>query len=78
MLILDARQAYIKGLILHLAHEETEQNEIALMLERSLFLTDLRFHDVRHEATSRLAEAFPLHELTRVTGNQDTRMLMRY
>ncbi|MOA58035.1 Phage integrase family protein [compost metagenome] len=48
------------------------------MLERDLFLTGLRFHDLRHEATSRLAETFPLHELTRITGHQDTRMLMRY
>ncbi|VVD78278.1 integrase [Pandoraea communis] len=25
------------------------------------FLTDLRFHDLRHEATSRLASIFPMH-----------------
>ncbi|MCA8137823.1 site-specific integrase [Burkholderia cepacia] len=42
------------------------------------FLTDLRFHDLRHEATSRLAETFPLHELTKITGHRDPRMLMRY
>lgn len=42
------------------------------------FLTDLRFHDLRHEATSRLAEIFPLHELTKITGHKDPRMLMRY
>lgn len=42
------------------------------------FLVDLRFHDLRHEATSRLAEVFPLHELTRITGHKDPRMLMRY
>lgn len=44
----------------------------------SSFLVDLRFHDLRHEATSRLAEIFPLHELTRITGHKDPRMLMRY
>ncbi|MCY1555644.1 hypothetical protein D9M68_923230 [compost metagenome] len=54
------------------------QEEIAPLLERDIFLADLRFHDLRHEATSRLAETFPLHELTRITGHQDTRMLMRY
>lgn len=43
-----------------------------------IFLADLRFHDLRHEATSRLAEIFPLHELTRITGHKDPRMLMRY
>ena len=42
------------------------------------YLTDLRFHDLRHEATSRLAEIFPLHELTKITGHKDPRMLMRY
>lgn len=41
-------------------------------------LPDLRFHNLRHEATSRLAEIFPLHELTKIKGHQDTRMLMRY
>lgn len=42
------------------------------------FLTDVRFHDLRHEATSRLAAIFPLHELTKITGHIDPRMLMRY
>lgn len=42
------------------------------------FLEDLTFHDLRHEATSRLAEKLQLHELMRVTGHKDTRMLARY
>jgi integrase len=42
------------------------------------FLTDLRFHDLRHEATTRLASIFPMHELTKITGHKDPRMLMRY
>jgi len=42
------------------------------------FLTDLRFHDLRHEATSRLASIFPMHELTEITGHKETHMLMRY
>ncbi|MFM0428455.1 site-specific integrase [Paraburkholderia aspalathi] len=42
------------------------------------FLTDLRFHDLRHEAASRLASIFPMHELTKITGHKDPRMLMRY
>ena len=53
----------------------------SMMLKRistDPFLMDLRFHDLRHEATSRLAEIFPLHELTKITGHQDTRMLIRY
>lgn len=42
------------------------------------FLVDLRFHDLRHEATSLLAAIFPMHELTKITGHKDPRMLMRY
>jgi integrase len=42
------------------------------------FLADFTFHDLRHEAISRLAEKLQLHELMRVTGHKDTRMLVRY
>jgi integrase len=42
-------------------------------------LSDLRFHDLRHEATSRLATRLPnLVELAAVTGHRDLRMLARY
>lgn len=42
-------------------------------------LLDLRFHDLRHEATSRLADKLPnLIELAAVTGHKDLRMLKRY
>lgn len=41
-------------------------------------LVDLTFHDLRHEATSRLASIFPLHDLAKVTGHRDPKMLMRY
>ncbi len=42
-------------------------------------LTNLRFHDLRHEATSHLAEKLPnLVELAAVTGHKDLRMLQRY
>ncbi|MFX1695862.1 site-specific integrase [Paraburkholderia sp. A1RO-5] len=50
----------------------------AQLLPDGKFLTDLRFHDLRHEATSRLASIFPMHELTKITGHKDPRMLMRY
>lgn len=42
------------------------------------FLVDLRFHDLRHEAASRMAAVYQLHELAKVTGHKDPRMLMRY
>lgn len=41
-------------------------------------IEDLHFHDLRHEATSRLADKLAMHELMKVTGHKDTRMLARY
>lgn len=41
-------------------------------------LVDLHFHDLRHEATSRLAEKLQMHELMKVTGHKSSRMLSRY
>lgn len=47
-------------------------------IEADPLLTDLRFHDLRHEATSRLASKLAMHELMKVTGHKDGRMLARY
>lgn len=44
----------------------------------STFMLDLKFHDLRHEATSRLAEIFEIHELMKITDHRSTRMLSRY
>ncbi|HRE17998.1 MAG TPA: site-specific integrase [Rhodocyclaceae bacterium] len=42
-------------------------------------LLNLRFHDLRHEATSRIAEKLDnILELSAVTGHKDVRMLKRY
>lgn len=51
---------------------------VAAELEQDTLLCDLHFHDLRHEATSRLAEMFQLHELMKITGHGDSRMLSRY
>ncbi len=42
------------------------------------YFRDLRFHDFRHEGTSRLARVYEMHELAKITGHSDTRMLLRY
>lgn len=42
------------------------------------YFVDLRLHDLRHEATSILADVFQAPALAKVTGHRDTRMLMRY
>lgn len=42
-------------------------------------LEDFRFHDLRHTATSRLAQRIPnVVELSRITGHSDLKMLSRY
>jgi integrase len=42
-------------------------------------LEDLTYHDLRHEATSRLARIFPNPlDLMRVTGHKDLKSLSRY
>ena len=41
-------------------------------------LQNLTFHDLRHEATSRLAGKLAMHELMKVTGHASSRMVSRY
>ncbi|WP_051881669.1 site-specific integrase [Parvularcula oceani] len=46
---------------------------------QALGIEDLHFHDLRHEATSRLFEAdLPLEKVALVTGHKDWKMLRRY
>lgn len=45
---------------------------------RPEYFVDLRLHDLRHEATSRLAEVYEAHTLAKVTGHKDLRQLLRY
>jgi integrase len=50
-----------------------------LRLCRRLNINNLHFHDLRHEATSRLFEkGLNPVEVATITGHKDTRMLMRY
>jgi len=41
-------------------------------------IANLKFHDLRHEATTRLGERLAMHELQRVTGHKTLAMLSRY
>jgi len=61
----------------------TNANSVKLAFRRALErarCTDLRLHDLRHEATSRLFERTTLREteIGYVTGHTDARMLQRY
>jgi integrase len=51
---------------------------LAKIEAESSFLRGLTFHDLRHEATSRLADKLAMHELMKVTGHKSSRMLGRY
>lgn len=50
----------------------------AALQSKDQTLLDLHFHDLRHEATSRLAEKLQMHELMKVTGHKSSSMLARY
>ena len=41
-------------------------------------IEDLKFHDLRHEACSRMADKFHMHELMKITGHKSAAMLARY
>ncbi len=41
-------------------------------------LKNVTLHDLRHEATSRLADKLQAHELAKVTGHLDMKMVLRY
>lgn len=74
--------------ILETLPEETEKvfsttgNSIRMAFDRVLIradLDDFRFHDLRHEATSRLFEkGFNIMEVSSITGHKDLSMLKRY
>jgi integrase len=41
-------------------------------------IEDLKFHDLRHEATTRICKRLPMREAMRVVGQKTPSMLMRY
>jgi integrase len=52
---------------------------LAALEKRDMFLLDLRFHDLRHEATSRLFEkGLGIMEVASMTGHKSLSMLKRY
>jgi len=60
---------------------DTTDNAIKLAFIRvckKADIQDLRFHDLRHEATSRLADLYPMLELSEITGHRTLQMLKRY
>lgn len=71
------KQSYARA-VARARREYMKECEAAGIEPKPGFLEDLTFHDLRHEATSRLAEKLAMHELMKVTGHKDARMLARY
>lgn len=74
--ILEALPRNISGRVFDTS--ETAVTEGFQRVAKRAGIPDFRFHDLRHEATSRLAERLQMHELGKVTGHKSPRMLMRY
>lgn len=74
--VLESLPRNISGVVF--ATSETAITEGFQRAVKRAGIPDFRFHDLRHEATSRLAETFQMHELGKVTGHKSPRMLMRY
>ena len=74
--ILEGLPRSIDGLVFPLTPEAVKQawNRV----RTSAALPDLHLHDLRHEATSRLAERLNVLELAAITGHRDLKMLQRY
>jgi len=60
----------------------TSDNAVSMTFRRACRragIEDLRFHDLRHEATSRIAERVTdVHTLAKITGHKSLQMLQRY
>lgn len=71
--------AEMRALIYHKRQPQPETVELLAEIDASnKMLVDLHFHDLRHEATSRLAEKLEMHELMKVTGHKSASMVVRY
>lgn len=71
--------AEIRALIYHRKEPKAKTVKLLAKVEASdQLLADLHFHDLRHEATSRLAEKLHMHELMKVTGHKSSAMMARY
>lgn len=75
--------AVLEGLPRHISGRVFDTSETAITegfqrAAKRTCISNFRFHDLRHEATSRLADRLQMHELGKVTGHKSPRMLMRY
>lgn len=75
----DVANAEVRALIYHKKTPAESTLKLLASIEADdNVMLDLHFHDLRHEATSRLAEKLQMHELMKVTGHKSSSMLVRY
>ena len=71
-------QAFERAVTRARALYESQCEALAVKVEKA-WLKDIHFHDLRHEATSRIADKVSnLVELASITGHKDLQMLKRY
>lgn len=74
-----AANAQIRALVYH--KKTPKESTLELLADTAVndtAMLDLHFHDLRHEATSRLADKLQIHELMKVTGHKSSAMVARY
>jgi integrase len=72
-------QRQAKGELIFPAHEQT-LSKYFLWACRALSIPDLHFHDLRHEAVSRIFDrtTMSVEEVMKIVGHKSHRMMMRY
>lgn len=75
---LDALPRHIGGKVFHRWAAADSFNKTWTRTCNRAGIEDLRFHDLRHEACSRLSDKFHMHELMKITGHKTAAMLARY
>lgn len=75
---LDALPRHIGGRVFYRWKAADSFNKVWTRACKRAGIEDLRFHDLRHEACSRIADRFQMHELMKITGHKSSAMLARY
>ena len=69
---------HISGRVFHNWAASDSFNKTWVRVCKRAGIKNLKFHDLRHEACSRLASKYEIHELMKVTGHKTVAMVLRY
>lgn len=76
--ILEDLPRSLDGRVIAAFHDSNGMGNSFAVARKRAEIEELRFHDLRHEAASRLAKIFTAHELARVMGWRTMQMVLRY